>query len=419
MIRVVIWATHLQTDILALAAHLDGCADVTLLIVAGDAAVYRAEPVASALGLAAPVLDRDDQATMARVRGFAADVVVADNHVPPKGVAPRLFYMWHGLGWKARSRLDLAIFYRQVARLTGFDPRRPNPNFLAQCYGPTDRAWRVREWKLPAEACPEVGMAFASLLHAPPYDKRAVAGRYAIDVLRRKTVLLSITWHSGGVFDAGTADVELVRRLVAATAVRDANLLLCLHDRHRYSATLLAGLEAAVAEASHAELRFKSDHPDNLSDLMVADVMISNLSSFLAYHYVSGRPAIHLVPRRDGPVERVAMVLSRFRVRRKIAADAAWMIDPEDTGGPRVSDVEGALAAVEAALDDPRPGALAAADWLARHIPQFDGDAAERIKQRLVEMCGAPIALPRGVAKRLGSARVELSDCGPVQAAAS
>ena len=57
MIRVPIWATHLQTDILALAAHLDRCANVALLIVAGDAATFRREPIADALALAAPLLD--------------------------------------------------------------------------------------------------------------------------------------------------------------------------------------------------------------------------------------------------------------------------------------------------------------------------------------------------------------------------
>ena len=38
IIRSIIWATHLQTDILALAAHLDTCPDVQLLIVAADTA---------------------------------------------------------------------------------------------------------------------------------------------------------------------------------------------------------------------------------------------------------------------------------------------------------------------------------------------------------------------------------------------
>ena len=416
MIRVLIWATHLQTDILALAAHLDKCADVALFIVAGDAAAYRGEPIAAALSLGAPLFDRSDPGTLAQIRAFVADVVVADNHVPPKGVAPRLFYMWHGLGWKARSGIDLAMFYQQVKRLTGIDPRRSNPRFLAQCYGPTDRAWRVQEWKLPAEACPEVGMAFATLLRAPPYDKREIATSYAIDVLRRKTVLLSITWHSGGIFDGGKADLDLVARLLETVSARNANLLVCLHDRHRYEPSFVSGLEGLVGAASHAELRFKSEHPDNLSDLLVADVMVSNLSSFLAYHYVSGRPAIHIVPRRDKPVERVAMLLSRFRVRRKVKANEAWMIDPADTGGVRVSCTEDTLHAVNAALDDPRPSAEAAAAWLARHVPRLEENAAQRIKNLLIAMCATPTSMRLS---QVGSKDVEPPDCGTARAVAS
>lgn len=419
MIRVVIWATHLQTDILALAAHLDRCADVALLIVANDLEAFCAEPVAAALALSAPLLDRNHPATAAAVRRFSADVAVADNHVPPKGVAPRLFYMWHGLGWKARSKLDLKVFYHQVKRLTGIDPRRPNPRFLAQCYGPTDRAWRIRDWKLPAESCPEVGMAFAAMLRDPPYAKDEIADRYAIDVRHRKTVLLSITWHSGGAFDGGKADLDLVWRLIATTAERGANLLVCLHDRHRYPAPLVASFEEVLAAADHAELRFKDEHPDNLGDLLVADVMVSNLSSFLAYHYVSGRPAIHLVPPWNGSVQRVAMVLSRFRIRRRVQADMAWMIDPADTGGVRVADAPGAALAVAAALDDPAQGANASHDWLARHVPHLDSAAPERIAKCLVALCGGAVPLsPRGSSEKTFHSSPS-GDCGGVQAAAS
>ncbi len=56
-IRVVVWATHLQTDILALAVHLDACPDVELLIVAADTAAFRREPIARALQLRARLLE--------------------------------------------------------------------------------------------------------------------------------------------------------------------------------------------------------------------------------------------------------------------------------------------------------------------------------------------------------------------------
>ena len=388
--RVIVWATHLQTDILALAVHLDACADVELLIVAADTAAFRREPIAVALRLWARVLDRSDPQTRHRVRAFRADVVVADNHVPPKGTAPRLFYMWHGLGWKARSRLDLATFYLQVRRLIGTDPRRVNPRFMAQCYGPVDRDWRIGDWELPHTACVETGMAFAALLRDPPYDPTALAGRYRIDVARRKTVLLSITWHSGGIFSGdGENDGKFVRDLLVAVIERGANLLICLHDRHRYPAPLLAQLAAGEPGC---ELRFKSDHPDNLGDLLVADVMISNLSSFLTYFYVLGRPTVHIVPDPAAPIERVAMLFSRFRLRRQVPADTAWMIDPADTGGPCARDALATIAATLAALDNPAPGAAAAKAWLKRHVPMLDECAPARIKQALEALCSGGAA---------------------------
>lgn len=416
-IRVIVWATHLQTDILALAAYLDRCADVELLIVAADVAAFRREPIAQALRLWARVLDRDDPRTRRRVRAFAADVAVADNHVPPKGTAPRLFYMWHGLGWKARSRLDLATFYLQVRRLTGADPRQPNRRFLAQCYGPVDRDWRIADWDLPRAACVETGMAFAALLRAPPYDPAALAGHYRIDVARRKTVLLSITWHSGGIFPGGD-DGAFVADLLSAVRSRGADLLICLHDRHRYPATLVARLEALAKTEPGCELRFKSDHPDNLGDLLVADVMVSNLSSFLVYFYVLGRPAIHIVPDSRERLDRVTMLFSRFRLQRRVRADAAWMIDPTDTGGPRANNAQATIDATLAALDNPAPGAAAATRWLDRHVPLLDGEAPARIKQALEALCRDASPNPR---RREPSApgRVRSPPCGSPDVAAS
>jgi len=393
MIRVLIWATHLQTDILAVAAHLDRCADVALLIVTPHAARFAAEPIAASIALAAPVLDRNDPATIAQVRAFAADVAVADNHIPPKGAAPRLFYMWHGLGWKARSKLDLKVFYRQVARLTGRDPSRPNPRFLAQCYGPSDRAWRIRDWGLPGETCVETGMAFAALLLRPPYEIAAIADNYRIDVAR-KTVLLTITWHSGGALEGGFGDLELARQLLAAVRQRDANLLICLHERQRYDPAFVLALETALADQPDCEIRFKDERPDNLSDLLVADVMVANLSSFLTYFYVLGRPAVHIVPPPAPTIERVSMLFSRFRMTRRVSAGSAWMIDPTDTGGVRVSDAEGAAGAVGAALDGLGAGKDAGRAWLERHVPLLDDQAPERIRQRLVAMCRGAVAFP-------------------------
>jgi hypothetical protein len=404
--RILLWATHLQTDMLALACHLDRRADIDLMIVVPGKETFLRTPFARFRPFAARLLERNDATTLPLVRGFGADVAVADNHVPPKGSAPRLFYMWHGMGWKARSRVDLQIFYRQVRHMIGQDPRLPNPGFLAQCYGPTDRDWRVARWKLPASSCAEVGMLFSDLLAAPPYSKSDVASDYKIDILGGKTVLLSITWHQGEIFaptsaegkkggapfdraGVNAADADFIQSLVESVEARGANLLICLHDRHRYDPAFVRFVEALADQHPFVEARFKSSHPDNLSDLLVADVMLSNLSSFLAYFYLLGRPAIHILPApaKDQRIRRMVMLFSRWRVKRRIKAEDAWMLDPTDTGGPRVFDSAQACAAVEKALDDPSWGLAESTDWLRRHILAVDGQAGTRAEIYLKQIC--------------------------------
>ena len=400
MTRILIWATHLQTDILALTSHLDRCGDVDLLIVTPNAAAFRHDPFYRRRPFAAPLIDRNDHDIRARIRAFRADIAIADNHIPPKGYALRLFYMWHGLGWKARSKLDLHIFYHQVKRLTGYDPRIPNRRFRAQCYGPTDRAWRIGNWRLPASACVEIGMTFSDLILDPPYDRADIAKDLRIDILTRPTIALAITWHSGGIFGSGRggkntsmpeADVDFLAAIAALARRRGANLLICLHDRHRYFQKFIAMLEALARDNAFVELRFKNEHPDNMVDLLAADVMISNYSSFISYFYLLGRPAIHILPATpNDTVSRVAMLFSRFPIRRRIAAEEAWMLNPRDNGGIMVSSGRDAIAAADAMLEAASDHAQsdAARLWLGRHVPRIDGHTAERFKAEIDALCG-------------------------------
>ena len=399
--RVLVWATHLQTDILAVAAHLDRCPNVDLLIVTPGADVFLREPYARLRPLSAPVLDRDDPATHDAVMAFSADIAVADNHIPPRGYAQRLFYMWHGLGWKARSRLDLHVFYHQVQQLTGVDPRTPNPGFMAQCYGPTDQQWRVSNWGLPHSACAPVGMAFSDLLLQPPYTKQDIASEFRIDVMGRKTVALAITWHYAGIFarqprfgpltrslsswQAYQNDLRFLRRTVELVQKLGANLLICLHDRHRYDPKFLEMVYSVAGESDTIEIRFKNEHPDNLADLLVADVMISNLSSFISYFYVLQRPAIHILPAQGDVVERATMLFSRFRMNTRVRTGSAWMLDPRDVGGSVATNSDEVLQQLKAALHESAPGEKAAA-WLGRHVPHLDGKASERALHFLRQM---------------------------------
>ncbi|HWA15140.1 MAG TPA: hypothetical protein VG817_01820, partial [Gemmatimonadales bacterium] len=131
--RVLLWVSTLQADILALALHLECRADVDLLIATDGLQAWRTEPIALARPLRSPMLERGEAATRDAVARFRADVVVCDNHFPEFPAAPRVVYLWHGLGWKATPPGDIATRLGHIKRLSGADPRQPNANFLAQC----------------------------------------------------------------------------------------------------------------------------------------------------------------------------------------------------------------------------------------------------------------------------------------------
>ena len=149
-------------------------------------------------------------------------------------------------------------------------------------------------------------------------------------------------------------------------------------------------IEEFQAANEFVELRFKNEHPDNLSDLLVADVMISNLSSFLAYFYVLRRPSLHIHPGGGSAraLERAVMLFSRFRLRCGFRQRDAWMLDPRDTGGPIICDTEEAVRQAAAALDNLDSGRSPTGSWLARHIPRIDGGACRRFEAELRALCG-------------------------------
>ena len=396
--RVLLWVSTLQADILALALALDRHPGTELLIAADGLAEWRREPIARVRPLRAAMLEREDRGTRAAAEAFGADVVVCDNHFPEFAAAPRLCFLWHGLGWKATPPRDVEERLRHIARLTGQDPRRPASRFVAQCYHDRDRDWRVRSWGVAPENCAVVGSCFSDLLLVPPYRREELAPAYRIDVARRKTLLLNFTWHYGRIFPGSwqpsllgrspmEADLAFLRSLFARAADHDANVLFCLHDRWRYETAYLAALHREAAGFPHVELKHKNERPDNLADLVVADVMMSNLSSFVTFFYHTGRPSIHLCPPAGKPVR--FSRLGRFGLRARTAEAApAWMNAPDDNGGLTVFDAAGALAAVDRAFAEPGCCAERSREWLAAHIHAADGKTSDRMVQVIEALAG-------------------------------
>ena len=289
--RVLLWVSTLQTDILALALHLDAQPDCALLIAVEGRDAYLAEPIARARPIAARLLERSDDATRAAVLAFQPDVVVCDNHFPGFPAAPRVVHLWHGLGWKATSAHNLKVRLRHIAHLTGGDPRRPNPRFVAQCYHERDRSWRIDNWGLAPENCQVVGSCFSDLLLHPPYTREALAPSYRLD-LARPTLPLNLTWHYGRIFPGSwqpalfgrspmETDLAFIRSVFARASAQGWNVLMCLHDRWRYEPAYLDALRREAARFPHVALKHKNERPDNLADLVVADAFVTNLSSFV------------------------------------------------------------------------------------------------------------------------------------------
>ncbi|MDJ0763462.1 MAG: hypothetical protein QNJ97_10775 [Myxococcota bacterium] len=401
--KVLIWATTLQTDVLAMAYALDAHPDCELLLTTEQPEVFHAQPIARFKPLTSAIYDQNAFDIRSRIEAFSPDVIVADNHIPrfPKGTP--FCTMWHGLGWKARGVRDLGVFYRGVKHLTGVDPRLPNESFMAQCYGELDQRWRIERWKLDAASCKVIGMCFSDLLLDPPYSKAELQPFYEIDIIECKVVLLSISWHYGRIlsghqdrrrifntFEGLKADMAFLESVLSCIEQAGASCILCLHDRKRYSAKYLQTLYRTVEPFRRVQVKHKSDYPDNLADLCAADVMATNLSSFITYFYYLGRPSIHIVPVEDQHADVSYAQLKRGRVsyRTVKAEEALWMNDPEDNGGLTARSLVQLKDGIRRGLEDSECCAARSADWIARHVYKSDGHTAQRLIQALYNLTG-------------------------------
>ncbi|MCD6500283.1 MAG: hypothetical protein J7M25_18460 [Deltaproteobacteria bacterium] len=382
--KVCFWTTTLQADILSLAYQIEQSGRHESIIVTPDPDPFFSEPLAQAMPLHAPVLRRKAFGTNARVRRFRPDVIVADNHLPPRGLSERLAYFWHGLGWRVRGPDGLAQFHKKASILVG-DVREPNPNFMAQCYGPADHKSRIEDWGIAPQNCRILGMAYSDLILNPPYSKENLAPFYSIDILNRPTVLLSLTWAFGRTLQRFGNDIETIDRLFSSVEARGGNVLFCLHDRFRYDKKYLVALHAVAARHEHVQIKHKDEHPDNLADLIVADVMISNYSSFINFFYPTERPSIHIFPVIETEDGYQMHQYRRGKVRPWNVShnDPFWMIPPEDTGGLVVHDEPELMAALDRALAEPDCCQQTSRSWIDRYVEGMDKTTCARIEAAL------------------------------------
>lgn len=383
--KICFWATSFQADNQALASHLSRQPGVDVLVALDSPDAYRREAVWELLPINARLIDRQGRDALREVEAFAPDCLIVDNHLPKQRVAQRLYVLWHGYGWRVD---DLGTMKRELHKLVG-NVERPNPSFRWHAFGPWDRSYRTEHSGFAEENVVSLGSAYSDLLMPDSPDRvqlnrDRVQRHYRID-LSRPTVLLGMTWHHGGSLSHWGDDEALHDQLAAAVGEAGANLLIRMHDRHRYGGAEIARMESLAARYPHVQLKFKNAAPDSLVDVLVSSVMISNYSSFLNAFYYTGRPSIHIDPiaRGGSPNYRRDLRWGRIWTRKVSDPLATWKLRPDDVGGIIAHDFSELLAALRRCLSQPDCCSELSRDFTRRHIAQADGQTCARISSYL------------------------------------
>ena len=316
---------------------------------------YRNEAVESLMPFRGRLIDRQSWSARKALKDFAADLVIIDNHVPKRKIAPRMLVLWHGFGWRID---DLSTMRREMRKHVG-DVSSPNSAFRWVAFGQWDRDYRVNHSQIASENVWTLGSAYSDLLRpegllSEQFSRQAMQKHYPID-LSRKLVTLGFTWHHGGALGHWGDDAALTEALLGTIGGFGANALIRMHDRHRYDASYVQTLTALAQRHPHVLLKFKSDQPDSLVDLLLSDVLVSNYSSLLNPFYHTLKPTIHVDP-SDAPGDNhVSRVLKRGKVHITRIDDptSSWKLSPESIGGLRARSYDELCGHIETSLAQP------------------------------------------------------------------
>lgn len=412
--HVLIWPTTFGADLWALTEYLGRQSDVDVTVSLPNPEAYQAQPIARfrpvnarfvrrrpwhplpnetslrgrLIGGAVRGLRRDRLSSgLLGYEGPPPDVTVMDNRVPRRASSKAGLMLWHGFGWKGpNDEEEFAWLHRSIARAFG-DAKRPNPRFRWQAFGPWDEKHRTEVSGFHGDNIVSVGAVSHDVLREP-WNREELQTFYDLDILSRPTVLFAPTWHYGEVFAHWGSDETLMRKLVEHCEARGANLIFRLHDSYRYDRSYVRFIRSLAAASPHVRLRFKDTHPDNLMDLQVADVLLTNYSSIANLFYATRRPTVHIYPVRSDDeafMWRRLTVLGVMKTKVK-GARFIWKLDPEEHGGLMARSFAETLAALDTALDDPDCCREAADDFLARHMHGADGFAGARVLSSLREL---------------------------------
>ena len=360
--RVCFWTPTFQSDILSFCRYLGNHPDYDVVVVLENPAGFKKEPVQLLLPVKAKFLDKDHRSTIIKVKLFRPHVTIVDGHLPPVRLARKLFVLWHGFGWRF-DNFGGEFFYAHnaITKACG-SGKKPNPNFIWQCFGPEDLKYRRDVSGFAEENLRMLGSAQSDDILNTNLDKEQVRAFYSIDIMNKPTVLLAFTWYHGKVFTQWGDDTKLFKELFAFAEDIGINLIVRMHDKFRYSNDYLEHLERLIENYDHVMFKFKNQDRDNLLDILVSDVMVSNFSSILNQFYFTEKPSIHIYP----------------------GVKHIWKLDPErNNGGLLVYSFEELKKAIKMATENPDCCKEKSRAFNKENITNVNGRTCERIEREL------------------------------------
>ena len=387
--KVCFWATTFQSDIHSFAMHLDKHPDYDIIIAMERPENFRKDGVQQLLPINARILDAGKYTTLAKLKLFRPEALITDNHFPPIGLGKNLLVLWHGFGWRMDNLSgEFEHVHNNIKRLVG-SSKESNPNFIWQCYGPGDLKYRYKISGFHPDNLQVFGSAQADDIRNVKIRKEDVAQFYSIDILTRPTVMLGFTWHHGKVLSHWGEDTELYRELFAFAEEIGVNLIIRMHDSFRYDASYIKELEDLVKGNDNVMLKFKDTYQDNLIDILISDVMVSNYSSIINRFYLTGKPSIHIYPVREGKEKTIWRHLGDDGelVEDKVSEDTyGWKFPPDMIGGFMVDTMDELKEKIRYSLEHPECCKDKSEAFIRDHMGGLEGQVCERIEKSLRKM---------------------------------
>jgi len=388
-LKICFWTTTFQADVWSLAKYLCQRDDFEVVIVLENMELFFEDTIHRLMPLDCVFLERESKQTIKQIREFKPDITIVDNHFPSKKLSEKLFVLWHGFGWKGPNDVkEFASVHKVVKKLTGVKGMVPNSNFVWQCFGMTDLEHRNAVSGFARENLRSLGAAMTDDIVAHSIHKEEALKLYPKEFEDKKIALLAFTWHYGKVFSHWGDDIELFGALLRKLNASGYAVILRMHDKKRYDNSYLAQLKEVADANGIVCFKYKDSSRDNLVDIAVSDVMISNFSSILNYFYATGKPSIHVYPVKSKDEAFIWRTYSRGKVREKeiSSVEYIWKLSPEENGGLTARSFEQLLECIELVTVKPDCCLEKSNTFIKKHMAPADGKVCENIAEELIQL---------------------------------